>query len=215
MCGGGRPEGLDSGFFVQPTVFADVDNKMTIAQEEIFGPVLSIIPYDTEEDAIKIANDSVYGLAGSVWTTDVAEGIEVSEKIRTGTYAINWYAFDPCCPFGGYKNSGIGRENGPEGVEHFTQQKSVLMPMGYTDRELTLHAPSVHSPREIAEISRWVHARRLLLCRREPPAAIVRGHRRTKPCSANYAIDHRNRTVTCTADRTGHRRTRSPWCALT
>ena len=132
VCGGGRPEGLDNGFFVQPTVFADVDNKMTIAQEEIFGPVLSIIPYDTEEDAIKIANDSVYGLAGSVWTTNVPHGIEISEKIRAGTYAINWYAFDPGCPFGGYKNSGIGRENGPEGVEHFTQQKSVLMPMGYT-----------------------------------------------------------------------------------
>ncbi|HEX5402508.1 MAG TPA: aldehyde dehydrogenase [Pseudonocardiaceae bacterium] len=132
VCGGGRPDGLGSGYFVQPTVFADVDNKMTIAQEEIFGPVLSIIPYDTEDDAIAIANDSVYGLAGSVWTTDVPHGIEISQQIRTGTYAINWYAFDPCCPFGGYKNSGIGRENGPEGVEHFTQQKSVLMPMGYT-----------------------------------------------------------------------------------
>jgi aldehyde dehydrogenase (NAD+) len=132
VTGGGRPEGLDNGFYVQPTVFADVDNSMTIAQEEIFGPVLSIIAYDTEEDAIKIANDSAYGLAGSVWTSDVPRGIEISEKIRTGTYAINWYAFDPCCPFGGYKNSGIGRENGPEGVEHFTQQKSVLMPMGYT-----------------------------------------------------------------------------------
>lgn len=132
VCGGGRPEGLDDGFFVQPTVFADVDNSMTIAQEEIFGPVLSIIGYDTEDDAIKIANDSVYGLAGSVWTSDIPRGIEISKKIRTGTYAINWYAFDPCCPFGGYKNSGIGRENGKEGVEHFTQQKSVLMPMGYT-----------------------------------------------------------------------------------
>jgi aldehyde dehydrogenase (NAD+) len=132
VTGGGRPEGLDDGFYVQPTVFADVDNKMTIAQEEIFGPVLSIIGYDTEEEAIKIANDSEYGLAGSVWTTDIPRGIEISEQIRTGTYAINWYAFDPCCPFGGYKNSGIGRENGPEGVEHFTQQKSVLMPMGYT-----------------------------------------------------------------------------------
>jgi aldehyde dehydrogenase (NAD+) len=132
VCGGGRPEGLDNGFFVQPTVFADVDNTMTIAQEEIFGPVLSIIPYDAENDAIKIANDSEYGLAGSVWTTNVPRGIEISKQIRTGTYAINWYAFDPCCPFGGYKNSGIGRENGPEGVEHFTQQKSVLMPMGYT-----------------------------------------------------------------------------------
>src|SRR5690625_4457726 len=132
VCGGGRPEGLDGGYFVEPTVFADVDNSMTIAQEEIFGPVLSVIPYDTEDDAIAIANESVYGLAGSVWTSDVPRGIEISSKIRTGTYAINWYAFDPCCPFGGYKNSGIGRENGKEGVEHFTQQKSVLMPMGYT-----------------------------------------------------------------------------------
>ena len=132
VCGGGRPEGLDDGYFVEPTVFADVDNKMTIAQEEIFGPVLSIIPYDTEEDAIKIANDSVYGLAGSVWTTDVPKGIEISQKIRTGTYGINWYAFDPGSPFGGYKNSGIGRECGPEGVEHFGQLKSVLLPMGYT-----------------------------------------------------------------------------------
>ncbi|MFZ0833096.1 MAG: aldehyde dehydrogenase [Mycobacterium sp.] len=132
VCGGGRPDGLDSGYFVEPTVFADVDNKMTIAQEEIFGPVLSIIPYDTEEDAVKIANDSVYGLAGSVWTTDVPKGIEISQQIRTGTYGINWYAFDPGSPFGGYKNSGIGRECGPEGVEHFCQLKSVLLPMGYT-----------------------------------------------------------------------------------
>ena len=89
VCGGGRPEGLDGGFFVQPTVFADVDNQMTIAQEEIFGPVLSIIAYETEEEAIKIANDSAYGLAGSVWTTDVPRGIKISEQIRTGTYAIN------------------------------------------------------------------------------------------------------------------------------
>jgi len=132
MCGGGRPKGLDSGYFVQPTVFADVNNKMTIAQEEIFGPVLCIIPYDTEDDAIAIANDSVYGLAGSVWTTNVSHGVEISQKIRTGTYGINWYAFDPGSPFGGYKNSGIGRENGPEGVEHFCQQKSVLLPIGYT-----------------------------------------------------------------------------------
>ncbi len=132
VCGGGRPDGLDDGYFVQPTVFADVDNKMTIAQEEIFGPVLCIIGYDTVDDAIAIANDSVYGLAGSVWTTDVPRGIEISQRVRTGTYGINWYAFDPGSPFGGYKNSGIGRENGPEGVEHFCQHKSVLLPMGYT-----------------------------------------------------------------------------------
>ncbi|MGV0634645.1 aldehyde dehydrogenase [Mycolicibacillus trivialis] len=132
VCGGGRPEGLDGGHFVQPTVFADVDNKMTIAQEEIFGPVLCVIPYDSVDDAVAIANDSDYGLAGSVWTTDVPRGIEISQRVRTGTYGINWYAFDPGSPFGGFKNSGIGRENGPEGVEHFTQHKSVLMPMGYT-----------------------------------------------------------------------------------
>lgn len=132
VTGGARPEGLDSGWFVQPTVFADVDNSMTIAQEEIFGPVLAVIPYDTEADAIRIANDSVYGLAGSVWTTDNRKALEVASKIRTGTYAVNMYAFDPGAPFGGYKNSGIGRENGPEGIEQYCQAKSTLLPFGYT-----------------------------------------------------------------------------------
>ncbi|EUA25371.1 aldehyde dehydrogenase family protein [Mycobacterium intracellulare 1956] len=132
VTGGGRPEGLDGGWFVQPTVFADVDNSMTIAQEEIFGPVLAVIPYDTEDDAIRIANDSVYGLAGSVWTTDNSKAIEVAKQIRTGTYAVNMYGNDPCAPFGGYKNSGIGRENGPEGIEAYCESKSVLLPFGYT-----------------------------------------------------------------------------------
>jgi aldehyde dehydrogenase (NAD+) len=132
VTGGGRPEGLDSGWFVQPTVFADVDNSMTIAQEEIFGPVLAIIPFDTEEDAIRIANDSVYGLAGSVFTTDFGKAVEIAKKIRTGTYAVNMYAFDPGAPFGGYKNSGLGRENGPEGIEQYCEAKSILLPFGYT-----------------------------------------------------------------------------------
>lgn len=132
VTGGGRPEGLDSGWFVQPTVFADVDNAMTIAQEEIFGPVLAVIPYEDEADAIRIANDSVYGLAGSVYTTDIPKALQIAAKIRTGTYAVNMYAFDPGAPFGGYKNSGIGRENGPEGIEAYCQAKSVLLPFGYT-----------------------------------------------------------------------------------
>jgi aldehyde dehydrogenase (NAD+) len=132
VTGGGRPQGLEGGWFVQPTVFADVDNSMTIAQEEIFGPVLAVIPYDTEEDAIRIANDSVYGLAGSVWTTDNNKAIEIAKQIRTGTYAVNMYGNDPCAPFGGYKNSGIGRENGPEGIEAYCESKSVLLPFGYT-----------------------------------------------------------------------------------
>ena len=117
---------------VEPTIFADVDNSMTIAQEEIFGPVLVVIPFEDEADAVRIANDSVYGLAGSVYTRDNAKAIEIASQIRTGTYGVNMYAFDPGAPFGGYKNSGIGRECGPEGISGYCESKSVLLPFGYT-----------------------------------------------------------------------------------
>jgi acyl-CoA reductase-like NAD-dependent aldehyde dehydrogenase len=128
---GGRPEGMESGYYLSPTVFADVTNDMRIAQEEIFGPVLSIIDYDTVDEAIDIANDSEYGLAGAIYTADVERGIELAGRVRTGTLGINWYAIDPGSPFGGYKNSGVGRENGPEGVLSYLEAKSIILPMGY------------------------------------------------------------------------------------
>lgn len=128
--GEGMPDGLDTGWYVRPTVFADVDNGMRIAREEIFGPVLSVIPYEGENDAVRIANDSDYGLAGSVWTSDVDHGLEVARRVRTGTLGINQYLLDFNAPFGGYKASGIGREFGPEGIDAYVELKSVTLPIG-------------------------------------------------------------------------------------
>ena len=119
------PDGLDKGFFVQPTIFSNVSNDMTIAQEEIFGPVLSIIPFDTEEEAIAIANDSDYGLAGSVWAGTQEHAIEIARKLRTGQVDVNGGNFNPQAPFGGYKSSGIGRERGVYGFEDFLEIKSI------------------------------------------------------------------------------------------
>ena len=127
--GGGRPA-IDRGWFVEPTVFGDVDNKMTIAQEEIFGPVLSVIPFQDEADAIAIANDSPYGLSGSVWSADGAHAAEVARKIRTGTINVNHFAMAFGAPFGGYKNSGLGRELGPEGVDAFMEKKAISLDPG-------------------------------------------------------------------------------------
>jgi len=125
VTGGGRPAGLDRGWFVEPTVFADVDNHATIAQEEIFGPVLSVIAYDGEDDAIRIANDTDYGLGGSVWTADPEHGKEVARRVRTGTIGVNKYIPDPAAPFGGVKASGIGRELGPTAISAYQQFKSI------------------------------------------------------------------------------------------
>ncbi|MGW1743555.1 aldehyde dehydrogenase [Nocardia sp. NPDC001965] len=123
--GGGRPKDLERGWFVEPTVFADVDNSATIAQEEIFGPVLSLIPYDDIEDAIRIANDSDFGLGGTVWTGDSERGAAVARRVRTGTIGVNRYIPDPVAPFGGIKDSGIGRELGPEGLAGYLQYQTI------------------------------------------------------------------------------------------
>ena len=125
VAGGGKPAHLPKGFYVEPTIFANVDNKMTVAQEEIFGPVLSIIPYDSQEEAVAIANDSQYGLAGGVWAGTHERALDVAKQLRTGQVDINGGRFNVLAPFGGYKKSGIGREIGPLAIEEFFQLKSI------------------------------------------------------------------------------------------
>jgi aldehyde dehydrogenase (NAD+) len=122
-----QPEGLDKGYFVQPTVFSEVRNDMTIAQEEIFGPVLSIIPYEGEDEAARIANDSAYGLAGGVWSGDAERAKAFARRIRTGQIEVNGGAFNPSAPFGGFKSSGYGREYGTHGFEEFLELKSMQL----------------------------------------------------------------------------------------
>jgi betaine-aldehyde dehydrogenase len=122
--GGGRPD-FERGYYVEPTVFIDVDSRMTIAQEEIFGPVLSILPYDSEQEAVAIANDSIYGLAGAVWSADPDRALRVARRIRTGQVDVNGGRFNPLAPFGGYKQSGLGRELGEYGLEEFQEIKSI------------------------------------------------------------------------------------------
>jgi aldehyde dehydrogenase (NAD+) len=129
VVGGGRPAHLPKGFYVEPTLFADVDNRMTIAQEEIFGPVLCVIPYDGDDDAVRIANDSIYGLSGAVVSKSEERALAVARRIRTGTLGINggmWFHVDT--PFGGYKQSGIGRENGVAGFEEYLETKVMALP---------------------------------------------------------------------------------------
>jgi aldehyde dehydrogenase (NAD+) len=124
--GSEAPDGLSVGYYVRPTVFSEVTPEMSIAREEIFGPVLSIMAYDTEEDAIRIANDTVYGLSGGVWSGEVEHARAVAKRLRTGQVAINGGSFNPHAPFGGYKQSGNGREWGPFGFEEYLEVKAVL-----------------------------------------------------------------------------------------
>ena len=122
-----RPEGFEQGYYVRPTVFSEVSNDMTIAQEEIFGPVLSIIAYEDEDQAASIANDSVYGLSGGVWAADAERAEAFARRIRTGQIEVNGGAFNPSAPFGGFKNSGYGREYGPHGFEEFLEIKAMQL----------------------------------------------------------------------------------------
>jgi acyl-CoA reductase-like NAD-dependent aldehyde dehydrogenase len=125
--GAHAPPGLDRGWYVQPTVFSEVTPEMTIAQEEIFGPVLVIMPYEDEDDAVRIANDTVYGLAGGVWSADEERAKRLARRIRTGQVEINGAAFNPLAPFGGYKQSGYGRELGPFGLEEYLEVKALQL----------------------------------------------------------------------------------------
>ncbi len=125
VTGGGRPAGQDSGWFVEPTVFADVDNNDQLAREEVFGPVMAVIPFDTDDDAVRIANDSNYGLGGSVYSADEERGLNIARRVRTGTIGINYYNIDLGSPFGGMKDSGIGRELGPEALNNYLEYKSI------------------------------------------------------------------------------------------
>ena len=126
LCGGpGKPEGFETGYYVRPTIFADVSNDMTIAREEVFGPVLAIIPFDTEEEAIRIANDSPYGLAAYIQTGDPERAERVAARLRAGAVHITGGGFEYGTPFGGYKQSGNGREGGMLGLEDFQEVKTL------------------------------------------------------------------------------------------
>jgi acyl-CoA reductase-like NAD-dependent aldehyde dehydrogenase len=134
VAGGGRPAHLPKGWYVEPTILADVDNSMRVAREEIFGPVLCLIPHDGDDEAVAIANDSPYGLSGGVWTADPQRGLRIARQVRTGSIAINGsYPPFPSVPFGGFKQSGIGRELGPEGLAAFLEPRSIGLPPALHD----------------------------------------------------------------------------------
>ncbi|HKY15449.1 MAG TPA: aldehyde dehydrogenase family protein, partial [Microthrixaceae bacterium] len=134
VAGGGRPAHLPKGWYVEPTVLGDVDNTMRVAREEIFGPVVCVIPFDDDDEAVRIANDSAFGLAGGVWSADPARALRVARRLRTGSVAVNGnFPPFPHVPFGGFKESGLGRELGPEGLANFLEPRSIGIPEELVD----------------------------------------------------------------------------------
>jgi betaine-aldehyde dehydrogenase len=131
VTGGDRPKTPTQGWFYEPTVLADVANDDEIAQEEVFGPVVVAIPYDDDDHAVELANDSPYGLSGTVWTSDHDRGLDIAQRVKTGNYGINTFGMDPCAPFGGMKQSGLGSELGREGFDEFLNLKSIHLPRNW------------------------------------------------------------------------------------
>ncbi len=128
VLGGHRPQHLPRGYFVAPTILADVANSMTVAREEIFGPVVAVIPYEDIDEAVTIANDSPYGLSGSVWSSDLDCALSIARRIRSGNVAINQHRVDLVAPFGGFRQSGIGREWGREGIDSYAELQAIPLP---------------------------------------------------------------------------------------
>ncbi|WP_240613501.1 aldehyde dehydrogenase family protein [Pueribacillus theae] len=137
LAGGRVPDGAREGYFIEPTVFADVDQSMCIAREEIFGPVVSVIPFKDDDEAVQIANDTIYGLAAAVWTRDIKRGLRMAQRVKSGTLWINTYqVLSPTAPFGGYKQSGLGREMGIHALDSYLETKTVICDLN--DRPMTL-----------------------------------------------------------------------------
>ena len=200
--GAEAPAGLDKGFFVKPTLFVDVDNSMTIAQEEIFGPVLVVIPYDDEDDAVRIANDSPYGLAGNVMSGSLERSLAVARRLRAGFIGLNGGAgYGADVPFGGYKASGVGRQNGIAGFDQYIEVKSVAYP---ASPEGDACSAAVRRSRGLRGVRRRRLGRRARPVHRAGPAA-ARGSRAAPRHVGDAAARRASPSSWCTATKRSRR----------